>query len=211
MDFFSSPFCWKNFLHLINLHTQWQWVFAVFFVLPNTHKHTYSVSLPFSLSAHNDTNEDWIIKASIISVFFSQRRCYLPPHYLRLSSPPCRLRLTSVPPSPLAAPVMPSSAAFPRLHYHWKKKGGKKKNFSAVFCRFFAVPVMALIANFGIPRWAREKIVNGIQLGIHLYAHIVFLVRAAARTPQLGGLRRFTLFKSYYATLSYILFTVPES
>uniref|UniRef100_A0A8C6TD28 Transmembrane protein 145 n=1 Tax=Neogobius melanostomus TaxID=47308 RepID=A0A8C6TD28_9GOBI len=41
---------------------------------------------------------------------------------------------------------------------------------------FFAVPVMALIANFGIPRWAREKIVNGIQLGIHLYAHIVFLV-----------------------------------
>ncbi|TKS82313.1 Transmembrane protein 145 [Collichthys lucidus] len=40
---------------------------------------------------------------------------------------------------------------------------------------FFAVPVMALIANFGIPRWAREKIVNGIQLGIHLYAHIVFL------------------------------------
>uniref|UniRef100_A0A8D3CJZ2 Transmembrane protein 145 n=1 Tax=Scophthalmus maximus TaxID=52904 RepID=A0A8D3CJZ2_SCOMX len=41
---------------------------------------------------------------------------------------------------------------------------------------FFAVPVMALIANYGIPRWAREKIVNGIQLGIHLYAHIVFLV-----------------------------------
>ncbi|CAG6014887.1 unnamed protein product [Menidia menidia] len=41
---------------------------------------------------------------------------------------------------------------------------------------FFAVPVMALIANFGIPRWAREKIVNGIQLGIHLYAHIVFLI-----------------------------------
>lgn len=35
---------------------------------------------------------------------------------------------------------------------------------------------MALIANFGIPRWAREKIVNGIQLGIHLYAHIVFLI-----------------------------------
>lgn len=35
---------------------------------------------------------------------------------------------------------------------------------------------MALIANFGISRWAREKIVNGIQLGIHLYAHTVFLV-----------------------------------
>lgn len=51
--------------------------------------------------------------------------------------------------------------------------------------RFFAVPVMALIANFGIPKWAREKIVNGIQLGIHLYAHGVFLVRLGIR----GGRR----------------------
>lgn len=40
---------------------------------------------------------------------------------------------------------------------------------------------MALIANFGIPKWAREKIVNGIQLGIHLYAHGVFLVRMAVQ------------------------------
>lgn len=48
---------------------------------------------------------------------------------------------------------------------------------SLALLRFFAVPVMALIANFGIPRWAREKIVNGIQLGIHFYAHMVFLVR----------------------------------
>ncbi|KAL4657663.1 hormone-sensitive lipase-like [Arapaima gigas] len=47
--------------------------------------------------------------------------------------------------------------------------------FTAYTLWFFAVPVTALIANFGIPRWAREKIVNGIQLGIHLYAHIVFL------------------------------------
>ena len=44
---------------------------------------------------------------------------------------------------------------------------------------------MALIANFGIPKWAREKIVNGIQLGIHLYAHGVFLVRLGIR----GGRR----------------------
>ncbi|XP_074837453.1 transmembrane protein 145 isoform X2 [Carettochelys insculpta] len=48
--------------------------------------------------------------------------------------------------------------------------------FAAYTLWFFAVPVTALIANFGIPRWAREKIVNGIQLGIHLYAHAVFLV-----------------------------------
>uniref|UniRef100_A0A2K5K9V0 Uncharacterized protein n=1 Tax=Colobus angolensis palliatus TaxID=336983 RepID=A0A2K5K9V0_COLAP len=51
--------------------------------------------------------------------------------------------------------------------------------FAAYTLWFFAVPVMALIANFGIPKWAREKIVNGIQLGIHLYAHGVFLVRMA--------------------------------
>uniref|UniRef100_A0A672SF17 Transmembrane protein 145 n=1 Tax=Sinocyclocheilus grahami TaxID=75366 RepID=A0A672SF17_SINGR len=47
--------------------------------------------------------------------------------------------------------------------------------FTAYTLWFFAVPVMALIANFGISRWAREKIVNGIQLGIHLYAHVIFL------------------------------------
>ncbi|KAM9224981.1 transmembrane protein 145 isoform 1-T1 [Dugong dugon] len=48
--------------------------------------------------------------------------------------------------------------------------------FAAYTLWFFAVPVMALIANFGIPKWAREKIVNGIQLGIHFYAHGVFLI-----------------------------------
>ncbi|ELK32303.1 Transmembrane protein 145 [Myotis davidii] len=48
--------------------------------------------------------------------------------------------------------------------------------FAAYTLWFFAVPVVALIANFGIPKWAREKIVNGIQLGIHLYAHGVFLI-----------------------------------
>uniref|UniRef100_A0A9L0S0A3 Transmembrane protein 145 n=1 Tax=Equus caballus TaxID=9796 RepID=A0A9L0S0A3_HORSE len=48
--------------------------------------------------------------------------------------------------------------------------------FAAYTLWFFAVPIMALIANFGIPKWAREKIVNGIQLGIHLYAHGVFLI-----------------------------------
>ncbi|XP_071656629.1 transmembrane protein 145 [Patagioenas fasciata] len=63
---------------------------------------------------------------------------------------------------------------------------------------FLAVPVTALIATFGIPKWAREKIVNGIQLGTHLYAHAVFLVmtRPSAanknfpyhvRTSQIGS------------------------
>uniref|UniRef100_A0A8D2J5C4 Transmembrane protein 145 n=1 Tax=Varanus komodoensis TaxID=61221 RepID=A0A8D2J5C4_VARKO len=58
--------------------------------------------------------------------------------------------------------------------------------FAAYTLWFFAVPVTALIANFGIPKWAREKIVNGIQLGIHLYAHAVFLVRLPAVPHDLG-------------------------
>ncbi|XP_042636139.1 transmembrane protein 145, partial [Catharus ustulatus] len=57
----------------------------------------------------------------------------------------------------------------------------ERKNFYLPFLGaytvwFLAVPVSALVANFGIPKWAREKIVNGIQLGTHLYAHGVFLV-----------------------------------
>lgn len=49
------------------------------------------------------------------------------------------------------------------------------------------MPVTALIANFGIPKWAREKIVNGIQLGIHLYAHAVFLVSPWGGSRGRGG------------------------
>ncbi|XP_014749680.1 PREDICTED: free fatty acid receptor 2-like, partial [Sturnus vulgaris] len=50
---------------------------------------------------------------------------------------------------------------------------------------FLAVPVSALVANFGIPKWAREKIVNGIQLGTHLYAHGVFLSLSwATKSPS---------------------------
>uniref|UniRef100_A0A3B4WDW0 Transmembrane protein 145 n=1 Tax=Seriola lalandi dorsalis TaxID=1841481 RepID=A0A3B4WDW0_SERLL len=59
---------------------------------------------------------------------------------------------------------------------HYPEKQPFYVPFFTTYTLFFAVPVMALIANYGIPRWAREKIVNGIQLGIHLYAHIVFLV-----------------------------------
>lgn len=61
----------------------------------------------------------------------------------------------------------------------WDRMESRGATHSKPPRRFFAVPVMALIANFGIPKWAREKIVNGIQLGIHLYAHGVFLVSMA--------------------------------
>uniref|UniRef100_A0A3Q1F5V9 Transmembrane protein 145 n=1 Tax=Acanthochromis polyacanthus TaxID=80966 RepID=A0A3Q1F5V9_9TELE len=77
---------------------------------------------------------------------------------------------------------------------------------------FFAVPVMALIANFGIPRWAREKIVNGIQLGIHLYAHIVFLVRTThSHSCRPLHFCIVHIIRVIIAAVSHTLFTIFES
>ncbi|KAK7147361.1 hypothetical protein R3I94_010012 [Phoxinus phoxinus] len=75
----------------------------------------------------------------------------------------------------LLAYVWFSYAVLVSLKHYPEKQPFYIPFFTAYTLWFFAVPVMALIANFGISRWAREKIVNGIQLGIHLYAHIVFL------------------------------------
>uniref|UniRef100_A0A8C1AGD7 Transmembrane protein 145 n=1 Tax=Cyprinus carpio carpio TaxID=630221 RepID=A0A8C1AGD7_CYPCA len=75
----------------------------------------------------------------------------------------------------LLAYVWFSYAVLVSLKHHPEKQPFYIPFFTAYTLWFFAVPVMALIANFGISRWAREKIVNGIQLGIHLYAHVVFL------------------------------------
>ncbi|XP_073426819.1 transmembrane protein 145 [Dendrobates tinctorius] len=95
--------------------------------------------------------------------------------------------------------------------------------FAAYTLWFFAVPVMALIANFGIPKWAREKIVNGIQLGIHLYAHAVFLIitRPSAanknfpyhvRTSQIGIMEQSTeKFPHHvYGNVTFISDSVPN-
>ncbi|KAM8870463.1 transmembrane protein 145 isoform 2-T2 [Spinachia spinachia] len=76
----------------------------------------------------------------------------------------------------LLAYVWFSYAVLVSLKHYPEKQPFYIPFFTTYTLWFFAVPVMALIANFGIPRWAREKIVNGIQLGIHFYAHMVFLV-----------------------------------
>ena len=39
------------------------------------------------------------------------------------------------------------------------------------------MPAFVLIAYFAIPKWAREKIVNGIMLTIAYFAYTFFLVR----------------------------------
>lgn len=115
-------------------------------------------------------------KMNIISVFLSLYSHNLPPHYLHISSSPYRSAssLLSIPLSSHRQSLFSSAQCvqYPLIY---------PKSPKLLVPRFFAVPVMALIANFGIPRWAREKIVNGIQLGIHLYAHIVFLVCTMSR------------------------------
>lgn len=115
--------------------------------------------------------EDDYAKMNIISAFLSLYSHNLPAHYLHISSSPYHFALHLLSISLLSRHrfLFSSVGCVEYLH-------GCSQSNTLVFPRFFAVPVMALIANFGIPRWAREKIVNGIQLGIHLYAHIVFLV-----------------------------------
>ncbi|XP_059824187.1 transmembrane protein 145 isoform X1 [Hypanus sabinus] len=69
-----------------------------------------------------------------------------------------------------------SYAVYITLKQHPEKQAFYIPFFAAYTLWFIAVPVTVLIANFGIPKWVREKIVNGMQLGISLYAHTVFLV-----------------------------------
>lgn len=116
-------------------------------------------------------------KKNIISVFLSLYSHNLPPHYPHIFSSPYHFAsyLCSI---SLLSHLQSLFSSVQCVQYLL----GYPKSTTLVSPRFFAVPVMALIANFGIPRWAREKIVNGIQLGIHLYAHIVFLVRMISRS-----------------------------
>ncbi|CAD5117960.1 DgyrCDS6699 [Dimorphilus gyrociliatus] len=41
---------------------------------------------------------------------------------------------------------------------------------------FLAMPVFALIAYYAIDKWAREKVVNGVEVSIAFLAHISFLI-----------------------------------
>lgn len=97
---------------------------------------------------------------------------FLPPFNLWL----LKVTLTSLPFGTHLGPVCMHDKGVGDQGVEWRA-GAASLPTQFIPFRFFAVPVMALIANFGIPKWAREKIVNGIQLGIHLYAHGVFLVR----------------------------------
>ncbi|CAM9759608.1 unnamed protein product [Lampetra fluviatilis] len=99
----------------------------------------------------------------------------------------------------LTAYVWFCCSVYRTLQRHPDKQRFYVRFFVAYTFWFFSVPVVALIANFVMAKWEREKMVNDIQLGIHLYAHAVFLVmtRPSAanrnfpfhvRTSQIGAL-----------------------
>ena len=47
---------------------------------------------------------------------------------------------------------------------------------SSWICRFLAGPIVALVALNGMPKWQREKVVNGVNLLVIFLGHLVFLV-----------------------------------
>lgn len=42
--------------------------------------------------------------------------------------------------------------------------------------RFISCPVVVLISTLAVPKWMREKIINGVELLIAFEAHFVFFV-----------------------------------
>ena len=44
------------------------------------------------------------------------------------------------------------------------------------FCRFWAGPVVILIAIYSIAKWSREKTVNGVEQFVALCGYLFFLV-----------------------------------
>ena len=45
-----------------------------------------------------------------------------------------------------------------------------------LFYRFWAGPIVTFIAFNGIPKWTREKVVNGVNLFVIFFGHLVFMV-----------------------------------
>ena len=42
--------------------------------------------------------------------------------------------------------------------------------------RFISAPIVVLISSLAVPKWMREKIINGVELLIAFEAHLVFYV-----------------------------------
>lgn len=42
--------------------------------------------------------------------------------------------------------------------------------------RFISAPIVIMIATFVVPKYMREKVINGVELGIAFQAHLIFFV-----------------------------------
>jgi len=45
-----------------------------------------------------------------------------------------------------------------------------------LFVRFISAPIVIMVASFVIPKYMREKIINGVELAIAFKAHLIFFV-----------------------------------
>ena len=45
-----------------------------------------------------------------------------------------------------------------------------------ILFRFWAGPIVAFAAIDGMPKWTREKVVNGVNLLVVFLGHLIFLV-----------------------------------
>lgn len=59
--------------------------------------------------------------------------------------------------------------------------------FSEVCDRFWAATIVVLIANFGMPRWVRLKVVNGVFHAVAFAGYSVFLVRKTLKSANQWG------------------------
>lgn len=48
--------------------------------------------------------------------------------------------------------------------------------YGLIFDRFWAGPVVILVAMFAMPKWSREKTVNAVEQFVGLIGHLFFLV-----------------------------------
>lgn len=64
------------------------------------------------------------------------------------------------------------------VEYVWSMSATRNAFYAALVfcCRFWLGPIVTFIAFEGIPKWTREKVVNGVNLLVILLGHVVFLV-----------------------------------
>lgn len=69
------------------------------------------------------------------------------------------------------------------------------------------MPIFALIAYYAIDKWAREKVVNGVEVSIAFLAHISFLV---GKTQNIHKKSLNTLTLTNHSLIQIIIFIISS-